>query len=267
MEHLVNTAVPPPLPSYKHPPVIEVSFGAIFNALNAMQSRHFGQFWAEHKDEYPNTEDCSPLLDVTNIQAQQLLLMDKPPLRRMMCYSQGGQYVAQIQDSRLYLNWRRVKPGDEYPRYGEVHKRFQHLWSEFESFVEREEIGPLSVLRFELSYFNHIKLGADVARSVEEQIRVFRFSPIKESYLSPPESVNAVWRFAMPNQRGTASATLNNATFKDGGNLLVLVLTCTGTPSEKYSAAEWYESAHEWIVRSFTDLTTEKAHQQWGREK
>ena len=247
--------------------MIEVSFGVIFKPLDDMQSRHFGQFWVEHKDDYPNTTDSGPLLDVTDIQSQPLFVMDKPPLRRMMCYSQGGQYVAQVQDRRLHLNWRKVKPEDEYPRYAEIYNRFQRLWSEFNSFAEREKVGPLLVLRFELSYFNHIELGTNVASSVEEHIRFFQFSPIKESYLSAPESVNAIWRFAMPNQRGTASASLNNAKDKDGRNLLVLVLTCTGTPSEKYSESEWYASAHEWIVRGFTDLTTDKAHQQWGREK
>ena len=70
----------------------------------------------------------------------------------------------------------------------------------------------------------------------------------------------------MPDQKGTATASLNNA-IKDGQNILVLVFTCTGTPSEKYSANQWYEAAHEWIVRSFTDLTTGEAHRKWGRER
>ncbi len=257
----------PPLPSYQHPPVIEVSFGIIFKTLEGMQSRHFGEFWVEHRDEFPTTADNSPLLDATDLVAQRLMVMSMPPLRRMMCYSEEKQYVAQIQDGRLHLNWRKVKPDDQYPRYHNVLKRFRTFWSDFAQFVEQRKIGALSVLRFELSYFNHIELGTDVAASVEEYIRFFQFSPMKDSYLSPPETVNAAWRFAMPNQRGTASASLNNARDQSGKNLLVLVLTCTGTPSDKYSETDWYDSAHEWIVRSFTDLTTPNAHQKWGREK
>jgi len=265
---MVNTAsLAAPLPSYKHPPVIEVSFGAIFQRLDGFQTRHFGQFWAEQRADYPVTSDISPLVDVTDLEAQRLVIMNLPPLRRMMCFSENQQFVAQIQDSRLHLNWRKVQPQDEYPRYDVVHIRFERLWSDFSKFVERERVGNISLLRFELSYFNHIELGTNVANSLEEHIRFFRFSPVQPGYLSPPESVNAVWRFAMPDQKGTATASLTNATDKDGRNLLVLVFTCTGTPSEKYTATEWYDSAHEWIVRSFTDLTTAKAHQKWGREK
>jgi uncharacterized protein (TIGR04255 family) len=193
--------------------------------------------------------------------------MDTPPLRRMMCYSEGEQYVAQVQDARVHLNWRRVRPEDEYPRFQKVYDRFQRFWNDFNMFAKRERIGLPSVLRFELSYFNHIELSGDVASSVQEHIKLFSFSPIQGSYLSPPESVNAVWRFAMPDNRGTATATLNNGADKNGRNLLVLVLTCAGTPSQKYSDAQWFESAHEWIVRSFTELTTKAAHQKWGREQ
>lgn len=255
-----------PLPSYKHPPVIEVSFGVMFKELEQMQARHLGQFWVEHRDEYPTSEDLNPLLDIAEL-GERLVLMQMPPLRRMMCYSQDKQYVAQVQNNRVYLNWRKIRAQDEYPRYDVVRGRFEHTWNEFKSFVKREKIGSFTMQRFELAYHNHVALGTDISASIEEHIKVLRFSPIKDSYLSTPDSVNAVWRFAMPQKRGTATASLSNATNSEGKNLLVLVLTCTGAPSERYSDTEWYESAHEWIVRSFTDLTTEKAHQKWEREK
>src|SRR5438094_524681 len=115
----------PPLPSYKHPPVIEVSFGAIFKELQGIQARHLGQFWVEHKDEYPTSEDQSPLLDIADLEEQRLVLMQMPPLRRMMCYSQDKQYVLQVQSNRLHLNWRKIKAQDEYPRYGAVYRQFE----------------------------------------------------------------------------------------------------------------------------------------------
>jgi uncharacterized protein (TIGR04255 family) len=265
---MVNTAgSAPSLPSYKRPPVIETSFGAVFIPLSAMQTRHFGQFWAEHRDEYPTTQDQSPLLDATDLEALRLKILAMPPLRRMMAYSGDQRYVAQVQDSRVHLNWRKVNPEDDYPRYPSVHDRFLHLWEAFQRFVEREHIGPLSVTRYELAYINHIELGSNVPAELEQHVKLYRFSPIESEYLAPPESVNSIWRFAMPGQRGTAAATLSNATNQQGQNLLVLVLTCTGAPSEKYSAHEWFESAHEWIVRSFTGLTTDEAHRKWERER
>jgi uncharacterized protein (TIGR04255 family) len=232
-----------------------------------MQTRHMGQFWGEHQAEYPTSEDLAPLLDLADIEPQRLIVMESPPLRRMMCYSADKQYVAQIQDSRVHLNWRKLIPENQYPRYPQVHDKYQRLWQEFQNFIKREQVGEISPSRFELTYYNHIELGRDVAASLEQHIKLFRFSPIQASYLSPPESVNIVWKFAMPNQMGTGTVTLTNGTNQQGQNLLLLNLTCAGTPSEKYKEADWYEAAHEWIVRSFTELTTDQAHQKWGREK
>jgi uncharacterized protein (TIGR04255 family) len=256
-----------PLPSYKHPPVNELSFGVVFQQLGGFQTRHFGQFWSEHQSDYPTTEDQSPLLDISEVEAQRLVLIQIPPLRRAMWYSQDQQYVAQLQDSRVYLNWRKLSPEVEYPRFAAVYSRFERLWSEFVTFVEREKAGAISTLRYELAYINHIELSDRVAESLEEHVKIFKFSPIEAAYVSPPESVNANWKFAMPNHRGTGTANLTNGKTQKGQNVLVLALTCSGTPSEKYSFAEWFESAHEWIVRSFTDLTTSAAHQKWQREK
>src|SRR5271157_66079 len=256
----------PPLPSYRLPPVIEVSFGIVFQPLASMQTRHLGQFWTEQRAAFPATNDANPLVDLSDIEAQRLVVLSLPPLRRMMCFSQDQQYAMQVQESRLYLNWRK-QTDIEYPRYPAVHDKFQNLWLEFAKFVEREQLGPVVQVRYELAYVNHIQLGSNVAQSLEEHVKLFRFSPIQATYLSPPESVNTTWRFAMPNQRGTATATLSNATDEKNQNILVLVLTCIGAPSEKYSAGEWFQSGHEWIVRSFTELTTDAAHQKWERER
>jgi uncharacterized protein (TIGR04255 family) len=239
----------------------------VFQSLPGMQTRHLGQFWAEQKAQFPITSDVNPLLDVSDIGSQRLVVLNVPPLRRMMCFSQDQQFVMQVQDSRFYLNWRKQLQDIEYPRYPSVHDRFQQLWTEFQQFIQREQLGTISVQRYELVYVNHIPLGPNVAQSLEEYVKLFRFSPINATYLSPPESVNTTWKFAMPNQYGTATATLSNAIDEKGQNILVLVLTCLGTPSEKYSPKEWYQVGHEWIVRSFTELTTDTAHQKWERER
>lgn len=256
-----------PLPSYKRPPVVEVSFGTIFMPLPEFQTRHFGQFWTEQNTEYPDTKDLMPLVDTVSLGVQGALL-DKPPLRRMWCLTADEQYVIQLQDSRVYLNWRKTKAESEYVRYPIISGRFLKLRGDFSKFVEREKLGPLVIVRYELVYVNHIVLapGASVAESLEEYVKLFRFSSQALS-LSPPDSVNTSWNFAMPDNRGTASASLSNATTQVGQNLLVLVFNCSGTPSDKYSEIDWFQSSHEWIVRSFTELTTAAAHQKWQREE
>lgn len=264
MPHDLKSA---PLPSFKRPPVNELSFGIVFQTLTAFQTRHFGQFWYEHQEEYPTTEDQNPLLELTDVEAQRLVLLDIPPLRRVWLYSQDRQYVAQVQDSRVHFNWRKPTPDTEYPRFPVIYKRFYSFWSQFTEFVERERIGTIAPLRYELAYINHIELGQKVADSLEQHVKLFKFSPIDASYVSPPETVNATWKFAMPDQRGTGVVTLSNGKDSKGRNILVLALTCSGTPSNKFTVADWFESGHEWIVRGFTDLTTTNAHEEWLRER
>lgn len=261
--HMVEAPIVPQLPSFRHPPVIETSFGAVFEPLSSMQVRHFGQFWIENRDQYPSTEDQTPLVDGP----AEAAIMNIPPLRRMMAYSADQKFALQLQESRIYLNWRRVTPDAEYPRFDAVHTAFTKLFAVFQTFAEREKIGSIKPTRYELVYVNHIPLGADVAGSLEEHVKLFRFSPIKAAYLSPPEAVNSVWKFAMPDRRGTATANLSNGQDKDGQNLLILVLACAGVPSERYSMSDWFESGHEWIVRSFAELTTDSAHKKWERER
>lgn len=218
------------IPTYRRPPVIEVSIGLVFKSLAMMQTRHLGQFWSERSAQFPTTNDANPLIDMADVEAQRLVVLNIPPLRRLMCFSQDQQYVMQVQDSRLYLNWRKLGADVDYPRYPAVHEKFQGLWSEFVRFAEREQLGAVAPLRYELVYVNHIQLGPNVAQSLEEHVKLFRFSPIQVNYLTPPESVNTTWKFAMPDQRSSATATLSNATDERGQNILVLVLTCVGPP-------------------------------------
>jgi len=49
---------------------------------------------------------------------------------------------------------------------------------------------------------------------------------------------------------------------------LLLELKATGPSSstDKKAMLDWFDLAHEWIVRGFTDLTAAEAHKLWERE-
>lgn len=56
---------------------------------------------------------------------------------------------------------------------------------------------------------------------------------------------------------------------KDKVPLLVLELMKTraiGESASKEAIREWFDLAHEWIVRGFTDLTTTEIQKIWERE-
>lgn len=53
----------------------------------------------------------------------------------------------------------------------------------------------------------------------------------------------------------------------DDAKLFVLTLTARGEPPSPDAAGllAFHDLGHEWIVRGFTDLTTERMHEEWGR--
>jgi len=73
----------------------------------------------------------------------------------------------------------------------------------------------------------------------------------------------------LPGALGRLQAKLSQATRKeDQMPLIVLELSAKGIGDDKTPAGlfAWFDVAHEWIVRGFADLTTERAQKDlWGR--
>ncbi len=255
-------------PEYRKPPVIEVAAGVQFEELKGWQMRYFGQFWGELAAEYPITQDQPPMLDVVE-GGPRLEILTLPPFRRMLLFSREQNYAVQLQESRLHFNWRKVKDNDQYPRFEKtIFPKFLDVWGRFSNFVTRMALGNVRPQRYELTYINHIELKGDYfAEALESRVKLFQWSGVKAEakFLTAPAAVNAVWTFALPDQRGTAQANLSHATRADGRSVLVLGMSCGGPASPKYSLNEWFSTAHEWIVRGFADLTTPAAQSEWER--
>lgn len=244
--------------------MLEVVAGIQFSALKGIQTRHLGEFWGKVKDEYPITRDMAPLPDVSELPSVELLLM--PPLRRVFLLSGDQRYVVQVQDTRFNLNWRRVEAGDAYPRFGTVFAKFQKAWAAFSEFAEVASLGHLIPNRYELTYVNHLEMkGEGFSRELEAKVKMFRWEGIGAEFLPPPASAISAWTFQMPDSKGIFTANLSHAKRQDATDLLVLNMSCAGSASSRYSLKEWFDTAHEWIVRGFTDLTTSEAHKEWGR--
>jgi uncharacterized protein (TIGR04255 family) len=253
-----------PLPGYSTPPVLEVVAGVQFSPLAKLQTRHLGGFCERARKDFPITRDMPPLVDVPETPSIEFLAL--PPLRRVFILSEDENYVVQLQDTRFNFNWKRVKPDDPYPRYGTVFAKFQENWGAFSDYVEFENLGPIIPKRYELIYVNHIELkGQNFSRELQAKVKMFNWDRVDPEFLPAPNSVSGVWQFQMPDSKGTLGANLSHAKRPDGRDLLVLNMGCSGPASSQYSMKDWFNTAHEWIVRGFTDLTTSEAHKEWGR--
>lgn len=88
-----------------------------------------------------------------------------------------------------------------------------------------------------------------------------------------PDPTNIAWqvRFELPESKGWLNVKLNQATRKvDGIPSLILELTARGLGEEKTEKGmhDWFDLAHDWIVRGFTDLTEKEIQENiWKREK
>jgi uncharacterized protein (TIGR04255 family) len=250
------------IPSYGSPPLTEVACGVQFAAL-PLQTRHIGQFWTEIKDEYPLTQDFPPVPDVGETPGINFLMM--PPLRRSFLATSTTEFVIQLQESRFHHNWRKLSPTVQYPRFGIVFKRFVTAWGRFSDFVKRQGLQEPRPNRYELTYVNEIEtLGAI---GIEQAVKLFDWKKINAKFLPEPQATNIAWSFPLPEGKGIMNASTNRLTKPDGRTAVLLTLACAGpSANENYSLEEWFETAHESIVRGFTDLTTQEAHEVWKRE-
>jgi uncharacterized protein (TIGR04255 family) len=269
MENLVlnsPSAVIPP--SYGNPPVNEVVCGMRFHPLDLFRIPHIGLLWDKFRQEYPNIQHASPIagskgeipLDhVTGL-----------PLPRVWFINKSDDQLIQFQSDRFYFNWRRRQ--DVYPRYPYVISHFENLMDAVADVFGELGLGNLRPTEYELSYINHIPKGRewntidDLSKIFSDFIWGFR----RDRFLPSPENVAWQASFPLPEKKGVLAVNLKQAVrFEDKMPLFVFELTARG-PSDspdKNGIRRWFDLAHEWIVKGFTDLTSLVAQREyWKRE-
>jgi uncharacterized protein (TIGR04255 family) len=250
------------IPSYGSPPLTEVACGVQFGAV-PLQTRHIGQFWTEIRDEYPLTQDFPPIPDVGEPPGVSVLIM--PPLRRVFFATTTTEYVIQLQDSRFHHNWRKLSPTVQYPRFHAVFRKFVTAWGRFSDFVKGQGLPEPNPSRYELTYINEIETLGPIR--IEQAVQLFDWKNINADFLPEPQATNIAWSFSLPEAKGVLNVSTNRLTKPDGRSTVLLALACSGpSANDRYSLDEWFETAHQWIVRGFTDLTTREAHDVWNRE-
>lgn len=258
------------LPSYKTPPVNEVAFGVLFPPVQGLLLPHLGLFWSQVRDSFPKCEHAPP-----SVSPGAELYLDPAsgaPWPRILLISADGQSLIQLQIDRFLFNWRTSDDGDEYPRFATVYSTFKKSLQRFQAFLAAQKLPAIQPQLFELTYFNWIPQG-EAWTSGEDLDRMFKDFTWRRSrgrFLPPPVRVDWGAAFEFPDGAGTLSARVRPAIRKrDQKQLMNLELTARGfggDPSEE-GVEKWFSGAHEWIVRGFADMTTERIQKTiWGRE-
>jgi len=266
-----------PLPKYAAPPVVETVLGVEFAQLEKWGIPYFGVLWGRIKDQFPKFEVKFPLASQIEdfgkpklpTQTPAVQFMTEPDVR---CWFIGGddRTLIQVQRNRFTHNWRKTGPADAYPHYdGSVRPAFQRAWRVFLDFVNEYQLGDVSVLQCEVTYINHLDVG-QVLNSACGLQEVFPCWSGKTSgsFLPAPENVGFDVTYQMPNHEGRLRVSMKPAIRnQDGQEILQLTLTARGKPkgSDADSVLAWLDKGREWVVRGFTDFTSEKMHRLWRR--
>ena len=255
------------LPSYKKPPVNEVVCGMRFHTPDKLRIPHIGLLWDKIRAAYPKIQHAPPIASAKGeIQIDQETGV---PIPRVWFINESDDQLVQFQFDRFYFNWRR-KQGD-YPRYPHVIKQFESTLNTVELFFKEFELGDFNPIECELSYINHVPKGEgwDTIETLPKVFSDFVWAQKKERFL--PNPANVAWKaeYPLPGKMGRLAVTLNQAIRADDKvPLFVLELNARGfdESADKKDYRKWFDVAHEWIVRGFTDITTSEVHKIWERE-
>jgi len=265
------------LPDYDNPPVNEVVFGIQFKKLQNLKAPHTGILWERlGRNDYPECKEMPPIAHTIEsfegVPPQSATItiegMSHPPLPRLFFISTIKNHLIQIQEDRLHQNWRKIKSDDEYPRYVKLYPKFIKSWDFFNSFVDELDLGPIEPNQYELTYVNHIPRGEGWV-NLSDIYNVFRDFQCKLDSRFLPEPENVSWRktYRLPDDSGRLHVSLRLAVSREiRDRVMILDLTARGFTNKNMDT--WFDMAHEWIVKGFTDLTSESIQKSvWKRKQ
>jgi len=254
------------LPNYGNPPVIEVVIGSFFKKLDAMKLPHSGIFWQKIRKDFPKCTHA-PSLYISALEGGEL------PLPRVWFINEDETYLIQYQSDCFIFNWRMTPKAEAYPRYSVVKGMFEQYHTIFSEFVQENNLGKLDYQQCELTYINHILKGSgwNTPADIGKIMRDVRWVQKKDRFLKDPQTVRWETVFPLPEDFGRLLISLKyGKRHTDNCPLFLLEISAKGlggdrTP-ERISA--WFDLAHEWIIRSFADVTNDEIQEKlWLRQK
>jgi uncharacterized protein (TIGR04255 family) len=229
--------------------------GITFKKLEKLKIPSYGLFWADLRKDFPTCEHAAPLEPNPDSVDPATGL----PLPRIWLIGKTENDLLQLQNDRILYNWRKIRPHDQYPRYHSVVQKFKGHLSVFIELLDRDDLGSFRPLSCELTYVNHLVKG-EGWQSVGDLKDLFPDLGWRSGQRFLPDPTGLGWKMAfdMEQNLGKLTVTLNHGTRKiDAVPILVLQLTAQGSSSNESLDAvwDWFNQAHEWIVRGFADLT------------
>ena len=273
------------LPTYRNPPVGEVLLALQFQQIDQLDLRHVGALVGFFNKKYPHFQiqpNLEPVIERFDGSGSprgiSFRMMEPPAFPRLWLVSSEGAELLQLQRDRLMHNWRHVSSGSQYPRYPRLRTEFADDWSVLEEFLSTHALGAILPTQCEVAYFNQIEaVDAETDSGVHtDPSTIFSFFDRTLCKLGGS-------KFEAVTHSSTGIAREDGPSGTLMGRLYIEVisgfnsetrrptyqfsLTLRGAPlsQDLVGVLQFFDFAHERIVRAFSALTTSDMHKIWER--
>jgi uncharacterized protein (TIGR04255 family) len=245
--------------------------GVHFAPIDKWQGPYFGLFWSRIKKDYPRAEVQPPVVaaPTPELVLPQFQGRFELPVRCWF-FNHDETRLIQVQNNLFLHNWRKVAHTDKYLHYDDLRPIFEREWQVFCNFLEGEGLGMPAVQLCEVTYVNHIDRG-NGWQSFADLSQVFpNWSPQTSGNILPtPELVAINASYPLKDVDGHLQITAQPAVRQtDTKETVQLTVTARCKPAS-YSNQDIYrrlDDARKWAVLGFTDFTSSKMHEIWGRK-
>ena len=268
------------LPSFRDPPLEEVAL-AVQLQPNAVDILDIAQFVSAFESRFPKreeqigrppmSEDFGPPSGEPPFKFE---FTSGVPQQRLWLLAADGTRLLQVQQDIFVYNWRRspegVPIGDPYPRYTRLRDEFVENYERLEE-IAGERGHALRPNWCEVTYINHIGEDGSQRPGMREVFRGVETTPVG-GFLPQSEDGQLALRYIIPGDhgpRGRLTVTAAPAVRRvDLTQIWVMTLTARllAADESREAAFEALDVGHEWVVRGFAELTSDRMHERWGEE-
>jgi uncharacterized protein (TIGR04255 family) len=259
------------LPDFENPPAVETLMGVHFAPVEKWQSPHFGLFWARIKENYPRVEMQAPVIQPSAVEGV-LSRIQSPTEFPLRCwfFNQDETRLIQVQSNMFLHNWRRTARAERYLHYDDLRPHFEREWRAFRDFLEQEGLGAVKASACEVTYVNHIDRGSGW-ETFADLSSVFPnwSSATSHNVLPSPELVAINASYPLKDVEGHLQISAQPVVRQqDAKETIQLTVTarCKPSSSSDVDIYRGLDEARKWVVLGFTDFTSPKMHEMWGRK-
>ena len=245
---------------FKKPPLIEVVFGMDIE-MSELSLVHFGLYWQTIKSKFPTPVEIVGELTLTEDASY-------TPSFPTVCYlSANENRLIRLTEDYFSFHCRCIN--EDYQHFVKLFQEFLTEWKNLESWWSDMGQEDIKIEAFSLQYINLID-EESAWKSLQDNSKVFSIlnQEIKTS-LGSPKVYSSKLEFDLPDDSGRLIVILEQNKVEDSAeeikDVMFFSLLAMSSQRERSPLESWFGSAHDSIIQSFLDLTTEEAQSIWGR--